>query len=114
MIEYYLMVVDFHNLCHMIEWFGNLAEMFGNVQLAVVFDDQVFLSRCFSSSNVASNDINLIRLSLDFSSSLSFLPFSTSSMIRADIKLEIDAVSISSFCAPSDDSACETKLVIGL
>ena len=35
-------------------------------------------------------------------------------MIRADIRLEIDGVSISSFCAPSDDSAFETKLGIGL
>ena len=68
----------------------------------------------FSSSNVANNDSNLIRLSLDFSSSLSFLPFSTSSMIRVDIRLEIDGVSISSFFAPSDDGACETKLGIGL
>ena len=38
LIEYYLTEVDFHNLCHMIGLFGNLAEMFGNVQIAVVLD----------------------------------------------------------------------------
>ena len=38
LIEYYLTEGDFHNLCHMIELFGNLAEMFGNVQIAVVLD----------------------------------------------------------------------------
>ena len=114
LIVYYLTEIDFHNLCHLIELFGNLAEMFGNVQIVVVFYCQVFLAKGFSSSNVANNDSNLIRLSLDFSSSLSFLAFSTSSMIRADIRLEIDGVSISSCCAPSDDSACETKLGTGL
>ena len=45
MIEYYLTEVDFHNLCHMIELFGNLAEIFGNVQIAVMLDYQVFLAR---------------------------------------------------------------------
>jgi hypothetical protein len=66
LIEYYLTVVVFHNLCHMIKWFGNLAEMFGNVQIAVVFEYRVFwaksgvfiLSRLFSSSNVANNNSN--------------------------------------------------------
>ena len=43
LIEYYITEVDFHNLRHMIEWFENLAEMFGNVQIDVVFDYQVFL-----------------------------------------------------------------------
>ena len=45
LIEYYLTEGDFHNLCHMIELFGNLAEMFGNVHIAVVLDYLVFLAK---------------------------------------------------------------------